>query len=50
MIAVSAKSAAAARIRSIPPSMMTFIDAMLFFGIPLCALLLGGVVYMFRRR
>ena len=50
MIAVSAKSAAAARIRDISPGMMSFIHWMLFIGIPLLALVLGGVVYMFRRR
>ncbi|HUO07292.1 MAG TPA: Gldg family protein [Phycisphaerae bacterium] len=50
MIAVSAKSAAAARIRSIPEGMMLFIHVMLYLGIPLLALVLGGVVYFFRRR
>lgn len=50
MIAVSPKSAAAERIRDIPAGMMTFIHWMLFFGIPLLALVLGGIVYFFRRR
>ena len=50
MIAVSAKSAAAARIRDIAPGMMTFLRWMLFIGIPLLALVLGGIVYLFRRR
>ena len=50
MIAVSAKSAAAARIRDIAPAMMTFLRWMLFIGIPLLALVLGGIVYLFRRR
>jgi hypothetical protein len=50
MIAVGSKASAAVRIRSISPGMLTTLRFMLYAGIPFAALILGGVVWLFRRR
>ncbi len=51
MIAVGPKANAALRIRDISPTAMAVIQwGVLYVGAPLAALLLGGVVWFFRRR
>ncbi len=50
MIAVGSKASAAVRIHAISPAMLTLIRTFLYAGIPFMALILGGVVWLFRRR
>jgi hypothetical protein len=50
MIAVGSKASAAVRIKSISPAMLTTIRTFLYAGIPFMALILGGIVWLFRRR
>jgi hypothetical protein len=50
MISVSAKSTAALRIKDMPPAVLAFWRWVLFAGIPVMALALGGIMYLFRRR
>jgi hypothetical protein len=50
MIAVGSKASAAVRIKSISPAMLATIRTFLYAGIPFAALILGGVVWLFRRR
>jgi Flp pilus assembly pilin Flp len=50
MISVSSKSAAALRIRDISPAMMGFLRASMWAGLPILSLVLGGIVWLFRRR
>jgi hypothetical protein len=50
MIAVGSKASAAIRIKSISPPVLATIRTFLYAGIPFMALILGGVVWLFRRR
>jgi hypothetical protein len=50
MIAVSSKTSAAQRIQDISPGALTAVRTMVFFLVPFGALVLGGVVWLFRRR
>ncbi len=50
MISVGSKASAAVRIHPISPGMLTLIRTCLYAVIPFAALVLGGVVWLFRRR
>jgi hypothetical protein len=50
MIAVSAKSNAAARIGSVSPGQMVLIRFIVLLIVPLAALVIGGIVWAARHR
>ena len=50
MIAVSAKANQAARLGNVSPVQLAIVRSLVAAGLPLAALILGGVIWMVRRR